>query len=211
VICALNGQVHAALAALRSSLEALVYHYWWRRKLFLAGDNEAFYKWFFGKERNARFAAVISDTLNDLPRPAQAVVFDELRAVYSQLCSYAHKATLDEATAKLAGIAREQAEEHPCGRLEARCHIASVRRSPCADVGGSEPKPRADKLRDEQDPDGASPRPDPENDLNAHLRPTQPKRSEGAERGKICVAGEKHDGSLGGEAEKQTAEHPEAG
>ena len=103
VICALNGQVHAALAVLRSSLEALVYHYWWRRKLFLAGDYEAFYNWLFGKERNTRFAAVISDTLNDLPRPTQAVVFDDLQTVYSQLCSYAHKATLDEAITTIRG------------------------------------------------------------------------------------------------------------
>ena len=112
VICALNGQVHAALAALRSSLEALVYHYWWRRKLFVAGDNEAFYNWLFGKERNTRFATVINDTLNDLPHPAQAVVFDDLRTVYSQLCSYAHKATLDEATTTIRGGNVQQHSEY---------------------------------------------------------------------------------------------------
>lgn len=94
-----------------------------------------------------------------------------------------------EDDAKLAGIAREQAEEHPCGRLKARRQIASVRRSPCADVGGSVPKPRADKLRDEQDPDGASPRPQPEHDLTAHFRLTDPKRSERED----CRSGEKHD------------------
>jgi hypothetical protein len=112
VICALNGQVHAALAALRSSLEALVYHYWWRRKLFLAGDNQAFYNWLFGKERNTRFSGVISDTLNDLPRPAQSVVFDELQTIYSQLCSYAHKATLDEAITTIRGGNMQQHSDY---------------------------------------------------------------------------------------------------
>jgi hypothetical protein len=112
VICAVNGQTHAALAALRSSLEAMVYHYWWRRKLFLADDYEAFYNWLFGKERNTRFGAVITDTLNDLPRPEHAVVFDELQPVYSQLCSYAHKATLDEAITRMRGGNVRQQSDH---------------------------------------------------------------------------------------------------
>ncbi len=52
VLCGLNGQVHAALAALRSSLEAFVCHYWWRRKLLDAEDYEPFYDWFFGKDQD---------------------------------------------------------------------------------------------------------------------------------------------------------------
>jgi hypothetical protein len=104
VICGLNGQVQAALAALRSSLEALVYQYWWRRKLFGADDYEPFYDWLFGKERKGpTLAQVIRDTLKNLVRPQHAVIFDGLESVYTRLCSYAHKALLEEAILKVRG------------------------------------------------------------------------------------------------------------
>jgi hypothetical protein len=103
VICGFNGQVHAALAALRSSLEVMVYHYWWRRKQFDADDYEPFYDWLLGKEPHRNFARVLTDTLNDLQHPPQAFVFNELKTVYSQLCSYAHKALLDEAIITVRG------------------------------------------------------------------------------------------------------------
>ena len=104
VISGLNGQVQTSLAGLRSSLEAMVYQYWWRRKLFGADDYEPFYDWLFGKERKGpTFARVIAETLNDLEHPPHAVIFDELKSVYAQLCSYAHKALLEEAIIRIRG------------------------------------------------------------------------------------------------------------
>lgn len=103
VTCGLNGQVHASLAALRSSLEALVYHYWWKRKLFGADDYQEFYDWLFGKGQGANFTRVRTDTLNDLERPPRAFIFDELDKVYAKLCCYAHKALIDETVVKIRG------------------------------------------------------------------------------------------------------------
>jgi hypothetical protein len=112
ILCGLNGVIHAALATLRSSLEAFVFHYWWRRKLAGSDDYTRFYEWVFGsKEQNRNFSRVIDDILNDLEHPPQAFVFNELKAVYSQLCSYAHKALLDEAIITVRGSNTTQPSE----------------------------------------------------------------------------------------------------
>ena len=103
VVCGLNGQIHAALAALRSSLEAFVCHYWWRRKLYLADDYECFYDWFNGKDQLRNFSRIITETLKELEHPPGVVVFDGLKEVYSQLCSYAHKPLLDDAIITMRG------------------------------------------------------------------------------------------------------------
>lgn len=112
VISGLNGQVQTSLAGLRSSLEAMVYQYWWRRKLFGADDYEPFYNWLLGKERKGpTFALVIAETLNDLEHPPRAVIFDELKSAYAALCSYAHKALLDEAIINIRGGNAPQASD----------------------------------------------------------------------------------------------------
>jgi hypothetical protein len=103
VLCGLNGQVHAALATLRSSLEAFVCHYWWKRRLTPLDDYASFYEWLFGKEQLRNFAKIRSETIKDLERPPYAFIFDELTATYSQLCSYAHKPLLDEAIIRIRG------------------------------------------------------------------------------------------------------------
>ena len=104
VLSGLNGQVQPSLAGLRSSLEAMVYHYWWRRKLVDADDYEPFYNWLSGKSgRGQPFAQVIAETLNDLEHPPRAVVFDELKSVYTALCSYSHKSLLGEAIINIRG------------------------------------------------------------------------------------------------------------
>jgi hypothetical protein len=103
LLCGLNGQVHAALAALRSSLEAFVCHYWWRRRLLPSDDYEPFYDWLLGSEPLRNFARILTDTLNELERPPHVFVFDELKTIYSLLCSYAHKPLLDEAIIRVRG------------------------------------------------------------------------------------------------------------
>jgi hypothetical protein len=96
IIAAINGQVHVALAGLRSAFETFVYHYWWRSRLEFADSYDDFNDWLMGKKGQTPFSQVRRDLFGKLPYPSKALSEDDFCGLYSDLCAYAHKPKLDQ-------------------------------------------------------------------------------------------------------------------
>ncbi len=103
MLCGINGQVHASLAALRSAFEIITTHYWWKEKLRFANDYGEFYDWLRGDSEPFPFSRVIRDSFTDMERPPEFITEEEFRLVYRKLCSYAHKPTKSEAITAIRG------------------------------------------------------------------------------------------------------------
>jgi hypothetical protein len=101
VVAGLNGQVHAALAVLRSALELHCFHYWWREELWSAPTYERFYRWLETGEGGAGFSQVIAALFAQERLPPGATTETHVREIYRRLCSYSHKPLLDEAITPL--------------------------------------------------------------------------------------------------------------
>jgi len=96
-LCGINGQTHASLTTLRSGLEIITTHYWWKERALFEKDNKQFYDWIRGELKSIPFAKIIDDTFCDSEIPTEMFSKDSFKSIYSQLCSYAHKPTKDEA------------------------------------------------------------------------------------------------------------------
>jgi hypothetical protein len=106
VLTGLNGQTHASLAILRSTLENFVFHYWWRSVLLKERTFEAYYAWLRGEPPKIKmppFARVIADTFARLDLPRDAIDLGAFRAIYAQLCSYVHKPLMAESLTTIRG------------------------------------------------------------------------------------------------------------
>jgi hypothetical protein len=104
VLCGINGQIHASFAALRSGLEAITTHYWWKEKAFSEKDFTLFYDWLIGNSKGLpQFRGILEKTFRDVALPSEILTFDEVYELYKKLCSYAHKPTKAES---LTGIRR---------------------------------------------------------------------------------------------------------
>lgn len=103
VIAGLNGQIHLALAGLRSALEAFTFHYWWSVRLGPADNYEPFYEWLSGSRGNIPFRQAVDDVFSQLPYPPEAISKTDFNLLYATLCSYAHKPILDESLLAIRG------------------------------------------------------------------------------------------------------------
>ncbi len=106
VLTGLNGQTYASFAVLRSALENFIFHYWWRSLNLNEPTFEKYYSWLDNRPQTFRlptFARVMEKTLTRVDLPAGAVDLPTLKAVYAQLCSYAHKPLLAESLTTIRG------------------------------------------------------------------------------------------------------------
>jgi hypothetical protein len=97
VVCGLNGQTHSSLAALRSALELLSFHYWWKKRLLGTRTYEQFYHWLLQGKGGRSFSDVIRELYAAVILPPDSVGESQFRELYAKLCSYAHKPLLEEA------------------------------------------------------------------------------------------------------------------
>ena len=106
VLSGLNGQTHASLAILRSSLEHLLFHYWWRSRLLKEETFAIYYAWLRNepnKPKDSTFSKVIKETFQQLDLPPGSTDENNLRRLYEQLCSYVHKPLLSQSVTTIRG------------------------------------------------------------------------------------------------------------
>lgn len=97
ILAGINNLFHSSFASLRSALELIIYHIWWQIKLEKSDQNSDFYAWLFGKGKGpVNFSAICSEVCGSLEFPKSATDKNELKEMYSLLCSYAHKPILEE-------------------------------------------------------------------------------------------------------------------
>ena len=106
VLTGLNGQTHTALGTLRSALEHLLFHYWWRARLLKEQTFESYYAWLRNeaqKIKDTSFSQVIADAFKQIDLPPEATDEKSLRSLYKQLCSYVHKPLLSQSLTTIRG------------------------------------------------------------------------------------------------------------
>lgn len=96
VICALNGQVYAALTVLRPTLELFVFHYWWRNRLDKHRDSSDYYEWLIEGTRLPGFSAVVKELYTELNFSPHASTKEDLISIWKKLCAYVHKPSFYE-------------------------------------------------------------------------------------------------------------------
>jgi len=109
IVSGLNGQLHAAFAVLRSAVELFTFHYWWKKRLQNTDTYKEFYDWLFGQRKSAPFANVVNESFQMIDLPERELKKEELKKIYSKLCSYAHKPLIDEAITTIRGGNRPSA------------------------------------------------------------------------------------------------------
>jgi hypothetical protein len=103
ILAGLNGCLHASFAALRSALELVTFHYWWKEKLRFAEDYQRLYLWLDGEKDSPPFRGVIDETFRAFEVPGIAIKKKDFENIYSRLCSYSHKPLIKEAVTTIRG------------------------------------------------------------------------------------------------------------
>ncbi len=103
ILAGLNGCLHASFAALRSALELVTFHYWWKEKLRFEEDYERLYSWLDGKKDSPPFRGVINEIFRALEVPGVAIKKRDFENIYRRLCSYSHKPLIKEAVTAIRG------------------------------------------------------------------------------------------------------------
>jgi len=103
ILCGLGGLFHASFSVLRSAVELLVFHYWWREKLRDQDDYEPFYKWLRGERKAPPFANVVKTLCRGKEHLLESSERTRIEAIYDVLCSYSHKPVLQESITALRG------------------------------------------------------------------------------------------------------------
>ena len=101
ILSALGGNLHAALAVLRSSVELFIYHYWWRNRLEEEKSFHAFYSWLNAEKASPPFKQILTDVYKKLDLPLEAYGKDDIYKGYKKLCSYVHKPTIQESVTRI--------------------------------------------------------------------------------------------------------------
>ena len=103
IVAGMNGQVHASLAVLRSTLELMLVHAWWKQQRQIADSFEEFYDWLRGQKSAPPAGKLIRSLYPPSGLPTSSPTAEDVRELYSQLCSYAHKPILTEAVTVIRG------------------------------------------------------------------------------------------------------------
>jgi hypothetical protein len=114
ILAGLNGCLHASFAALRSALELVTFHYWWKEKLRVEEDYERLYLWLDGEKDSPPFRRVIDETFGAFEVPRVALKKKEFENIYSRLCSYSHKPLIKEAVTAIRGTNLNVPNEPQC-------------------------------------------------------------------------------------------------
>lgn len=91
VLAGCSGLFSASFATLRATLEMLVFHCWWRKRLVAAKSHEAFFDWLEGRVKSPPFKNVLADVYGPLSFPETARGQEECETLYEMLCEYSHK------------------------------------------------------------------------------------------------------------------------
>jgi hypothetical protein len=108
IIAGANGQVHASFAVLRSALELMLLHAWWRMDRENREDFSLFYSWMAGTAAAPSAKTMIAELWTKLPRPGSAPDAAGVGELYGRLCAYTHKPLLGEAVTALRGGNRSE-------------------------------------------------------------------------------------------------------
>jgi hypothetical protein len=95
-VAGLNGHYSASLALLRTALQQMVFHYWWRERLLVNSDDSEFYRWLLGDSKSRPFGDVLDECYQHLSMPNSAANKTVAKNAYRRLCSYAHTPTIHE-------------------------------------------------------------------------------------------------------------------
>jgi len=101
LVTGLNGSFHASFAVLRSALELLLLHSWWKIKRSHADSYEQFYEWLNGSRVAPSFSKILEECLQSAP--PDSLASESVRDLYRRLSSYTHKPALMEAVTWLRG------------------------------------------------------------------------------------------------------------
>ncbi|HEY8268620.1 MAG TPA: hypothetical protein VIG34_08185 [Xanthobacteraceae bacterium] len=103
ILAGTSGLIHSSLATMRSALEMLVFHEWWRSRLFLAETHEDFYEWLEGKRKSVPFRSALETIYGNFGEVPGLTDISDATEIYEFLCRYAHRPLLDQSTTPLRG------------------------------------------------------------------------------------------------------------
>ena len=92
----LNGSPRAASGLLRSVMEMLMLHCWWRERNSRKGSSSQFYDWLEGRRKKPRFRDVVANNFEWLEIPDDGGVREHVNRTYDHLCSYVHAPIREE-------------------------------------------------------------------------------------------------------------------
>ncbi|HEY3294465.1 MAG TPA: hypothetical protein VGL38_03415 [bacterium] len=96
IISGLNGAFHCSFAGMRSSMELMAAHYWWKSRGLLDREFHTFYRWLQGDSGIVPFTDIRRDIYTGVAFPDGGSDRGEFEKVYKAVNAYAHRPTLDE-------------------------------------------------------------------------------------------------------------------
>jgi hypothetical protein len=103
VLSGASGLIHSSFATLRSAFEMLVFHEWWRSRLFFAESHDDFYEWLEGEKKSIPFRNALEDLYGRLSQTTELTSLSDARTLYEFLCRYAHRPLLNQSTTPMRG------------------------------------------------------------------------------------------------------------
>lgn len=103
ILAGAGGLAHASLATARSAVEMLVFHEWWRSRLFFAETHEDFYEWLEGKRKSIPFRNALETIYGNFGQAPGLIDLSDAREIYEFLCRYSHRPLLDQSTTPIRG------------------------------------------------------------------------------------------------------------
>ena len=99
----LNGLPRASTGLLRSVLEMVLLHCWWRTQISRTGTSDKYYEWLEGRRQKQRpkFKDVVRDNFEFLEIPASREAKQKVEDTYDRLSSYIHTPLLAESATSL--------------------------------------------------------------------------------------------------------------
>lgn len=92
----LNCCLHTSFSGLRSSLELILMHLYWKQKMESQSTYEIFYEWLFTGNRKPKFTELQSFVSKNYNYPINWDMEKRINKTYSKLCSYSHTPLLHE-------------------------------------------------------------------------------------------------------------------
>lgn len=92
----LNCCLHTSFSGLRSSLELILMHLYWKQKMESKSTHEIFYEWLFTGKHKPNFANLLLFIGKKYNYPINWDIEKRIKKTYSKLCSYSHTPLLNE-------------------------------------------------------------------------------------------------------------------
>lgn len=100
----LNGSPRAASGLLRSVMEMLMLHCWWRKRSSRKGSSSQYYDWLEGRRAKPKFRDVVANNFEWLEIPDEGGMQEQhANCTYDRLCAYVHAPIREESLTLLNG------------------------------------------------------------------------------------------------------------